>query len=63
LKKPIDKINATVIDKYPNINIKSFIISRFFYENNELKKDIIYDKNGLPEDLCYFNKPAEPAIL
>jgi hypothetical protein len=37
--------------------------SSIFDENDEIKKDIIYDENGLPEDLCYFTKPAELATL
>jgi hypothetical protein len=34
-----------------------------FDENDIPKKDIVYDKNGLPEDLYYFTEPAEPAII
>lgn len=38
-------------------------LSLIFDENDEIKKDIIYDENGLPEDFSHFKKPAEPATF
>ncbi len=35
----------------------------FFDENGDIKKDIIYDKNNLPEELYYFKEPSTPAII
>lgn len=34
-----------------------------FDENNELKKDTVYDENGLPEDLSHFTELSEPADI
>lgn len=43
--KPIENINVTVIDKYPNINIKPFIIPGFFEVFPEL--DFLWPKWSL----------------
>ena len=34
-----------------------------FDENDEVKKDIVYDENGLPEELGHFTELAEPATI
>lgn len=34
-----------------------------FDENDQIKKNITFDENGLPEDLSHFTETAEPAIL
>lgn len=34
-----------------------------FDENNEIKKDTVYDENGLPEDLSHFTELSEPALI
>lgn len=34
-----------------------------FDENGEIKKDLVYNEDGLPEDLGHFTEPVEPATI
>ena len=34
-----------------------------FDENDEVKKDIVYDENGLPDELGHFTELSEPATI
>ena len=63
LRQGIESIRLQTFDNYEIIISDNSKVDDIENYCNEVKKDIVYDENGLPEELGHFTELAEPADI